>query len=201
VTILTLIRHGQTDWNRDTRIQGTTDIPLNDVGRAQARDAAATLRAHLDPAHPVLVVASDLARARETAEIISGALDLPAPAVYPALRERAYGEAEGLSTAEFHRRWGDWHSAVVPGAETRAQLRERALQALRTVVRDVRERTAPAAASVVVVTHGAFIREVLGHATGGELPLAGERVVNGAGYRMLVERDRVRLLSYGPIAA
>lgn len=201
MTILTLIRHGQTDWNRDQRIQGTTDIPLNDVGRAQARDAAATLREHLDPQHPVLVVASDLARARETAQIIAGELDLEPPRLYPALRERAYGEAEGLQTAEFFRRWGDWHTADVPGAETRAALRTRALGALRTVVADVRRETAPAAASVIVVSHGAFIREIIGHATGGELPLAGERVVNGSGYRMLVERDRVRLLSYGPIAA
>lgn len=201
MTILTLIRHGQTDWNRDQRIQGTTDIPLNDVGRSQARDAAATLHAHLDPQHPVVVVASDLMRARETAQIIAGELDLEPPRLYAALRERAYGEAEGLQTAEFFRRWGDWHTADVPGAETRAALRTRALGALRAVVRDVRRETAPAPASVVVVSHGAFIREVIGHATGGELPLAGERVVNGSGYRMLVERDRVRLLSYGPIAA
>lgn len=201
MTILTLIRHGQTDWNRDQRIQGTTDIALNDVGRGQARDAAATLRGHLDPRHPVLVVASDLARARETAQIIAGELDLEPPRLYPELRERAYGAAEGLQTAEFFRRWGDWHTADVPGAETRAELRQRALGALRTVVRDVRRDTAPAPASVVVVSHGAFIREVIGHATGGALPLAAERVVNGSGYRMLVERDRVRLLSYGPIAA
>lgn len=201
MTILTLIRHGQTDWNRDSRIQGTTDIPLNDVGRAQAKDAAATLRRHLDPQHPVLVVASDLARARETAEIIASELDLDAPRTYPELRERRYGEAEGVETADFFRRWGDWHTADVPGAETRADLRERAMQALRLVVRDARRRTAPTPASVVVVSHGAFIREVIGHATGGELPLAGERVVNGSGYRILVERDRVRLLSYGPIAA
>ncbi len=201
MTVLTLIRHGETDWNRDQRIQGTTDIVLNDVGRAQARDAAATLREHLDPRHPVRIVASDLARARETAEIIAGELDLADPRLYPQLRERAYGEAEGLYTAEFFERWGDWHTADVPGAETRAHLRARALQALRAVARDLRRDTAPRPASVIVVSHGAFIREVIGHATGGELPLAGERVVNGSGYRMLLERDRLRLLSYGPIAA
>lgn len=201
MTILTLIRHGQTDWNRDGRIQGATDIPLNDVGRSQARDAAATLREHLDPRHPVLVVASDLVRASETATIIAGELDLPAPRLYPQLRERAYGEAEGVEVSEFFRRWGDWHSAEVPKAETRPHLRHRAVEALRLVVRDARRDTAPSPASVVVVSHGAFIREVIGHATGDDLPLAGERIVNGSGYRMLVEHDRIRLLSVGPIAA
>ena len=199
MTLLTLVRHGETDWNRDRRIQGSTDIPLNDAGRAQARDAATTLREQLDhPSSPVepIVVASDLSRARETAEIIAAELDLPAPRLYPDLRERAYGDAEGLDAAEFIRRWGDWHTAEVPGAEPWPHLRERGLRALRAVVRDARRATAPAAASVIVVTHGALIRELIRHATGGELPPTGERLANGSAYTMLYERERLRLLSY-----
>jgi broad specificity phosphatase PhoE len=201
MTTLTLIRHGETDWNRDRRIQGSTDIPLNDTGRSQARDAAAALREQLDPSAPTIVVASDLQRARETAEIIAAELDLSAPHVYPGLRERSYGEAEGIDSAEFFRRWGDWHSAEVPGAEPWPALRTRGLAALATVVADARRATAPAAASVLVVTHGAMIRELIRHATAGELPPVGARLANGSAHTMLYERERLRLLSYAGATA
>ncbi len=201
MTLLTLIRHGETDWNLARRIQGSTDIPLNDTGRQQARDAATALRAQLDLEGPVVVVSSDLSRARETAEIIAGELGLRLSRLYPDLREREYGEAEGVDAAEFLARWGDWHSAEVPGAEPWAQLRTRGLRALRHIDRDARRATAPVAASVVVVTHGAMIRELIRHATAGELPARGERLPNGAAYTMLYERERLRLLSYATATA
>ena len=200
MTTLILVRHGETDWNRDRRIQGSTDIPLNDAGRQQARDAAAALREQLDPDRPVVVVSSDLSRARETAEIIADELGLRVSRLYPDLRERAYGEAEGISAEEFLARWGDWHSAEVPGAEPWPDLRVRGLRALQHVDSDARRETAPAAASVIVVTHGAMIRELIRHATAGELPPVGERLANGSAHTMMYERDRLRLLSYGPAA-
>ena len=202
MTLLTLVRHGETDWNRDRRIQGSTDVPLNDTGRAQAQEAAALLRAQLDTSSvPPIVVSSDLSRARETAQIIAAELELPAPRTYPALRERAYGEAEGVEASEFIRRWGDWHSAEIPGAEPWPHLRERGLRALAQVVRDARRTTAPASASVVVVTHGALIRELLRHATGGELPPTGQRLANGSAYTVLYERERLQLVSYAEATA
>jgi probable phosphoglycerate mutase len=201
MTTLILVRHGETDWNRDRRIQGSTDIPLNDTGRAQARDAAATLRETLDPALPAVVVASDLSRARETGEIIAAELGLPAPHLYPELRERGYGVAEGLSIEEYFERWGDWHGADVPEAETREELRDRALAGLTKVAHDVRRATAPGAASVIVVTHGALIREVIRHASGGTLPLEGERLANASAHTVLFERERLSLVSYSAIAA
>jgi len=199
VTTLLLVRHGETDWNRDRRIQGSTDIPLNDTGRAQARDAAAALRDTLDL--PTFVVSSDLSRARETAEIIAGELDLPTPREFPQLRERSYGIAEGMRIEEYFERWGDWQGADVPEAESPEDLRERAVAGLTAVVNDVRRTTAPAAASVIVVTHGALIREVIRHASGGTLPLDGERLPNASVHTVLFERERLRLLSYSPIAA
>ncbi|QKJ19559.1 histidine phosphatase family protein [Microbacterium hominis] len=200
MTVLTLIRHGETDWNRDRRIQGSTDIPLNDTGRAQARAAAAALRDTLDLTQPVSVVASDLSRAAETAAIIAHELGLDAPALTPALRERSYGVAEGMDIAQFRAEYGETWARAVPGAETLPDLRARGLAALERAVADVRRQTAPAAASLIVVAHGGLIRELIAHASGGALPLAGERLQNGSAHTMLYERERLRLLSYAGVA-
>jgi broad specificity phosphatase PhoE len=84
------VRHGETDWNRAEKLQGLTDIPLNDTGRAQARAAIEWLRRH-----PVdRIVASTLARARETAEIINETLQKPI-SFCDGLRERSFGVMEG----------------------------------------------------------------------------------------------------------
>jgi probable phosphoglycerate mutase len=194
VTTLTLIRHGQTDWNRDGRIQGTSDIPLNETGRQQARDTAAVLLDRMDPALPVAVAASDLMRARETAEIIADELDLPAPHLYPELRERNYGAAEGMTGDEIEAHWGTRHASDVPGAEPWPQVRRRAVRGVRQVARDVRKLTAPGAASVIVVSHGALIRELVRHISHGDLPDPATRLPNGGGYSILIERDRLRLV-------
>jgi len=194
VTTLTLIRHGETDWNRNGRIQGTSDIPLNETGRQQARDTAAILLDRMDPSLPVAVAASDLTRARETAEIIAEELGLPAPHLYPELRERAYGEAEGMTGDDIEARWGTRHASDVPGAEPWPQVRKRAVRGVRKVARDVRNLTAPGGASVIVVSHGALIRELVRHITHGDLPDPGTRLPNGGGYSILIERERLRLV-------
>jgi probable phosphoglycerate mutase len=207
MTALTLIRHGETDWNRDRRIQGATDIPLNDTGRSQARATAAVLRERLGGVDrragvvPATIVSSDLARARETAEIIAAELGLAAPRTYRGLRERSYGEAEGIDVEEFRARWGDWHSAEVPGAEPWPELRRRGIAALGRVVRDHRRETAPGAANLIVVSHGALIRELIRHATAGELPPAGERLANGSTHDFVYERDHLRLVTYAGLVA
>lgn len=91
------IRHGETDWNRDRRYQGQRDVPLNDTGRAQARRNGVTLRRFLPAISDAEFLASPLARARETMEIVRDALGLPPDgyAIDPRLRELSYGVWEG----------------------------------------------------------------------------------------------------------
>lgn len=194
MTTLILVRHGQTDWNHQRRIQGSTDIPLNEVGREQAREVAVALRDEL-PAGPVAVASSDLSRASETASIIAAMLGVEAPLTYPQLRERGYGDAEGLDVTAFRERFGDWH-ADVPNAESWSRLRVRALRGVDAAIRDMRRRTAPAAATLVVVSHGALIRELIRHATGGAFPPEHVRLPNGSRHVFRVERERMQLLSY-----
>ncbi|KAA9086769.1 histidine phosphatase family protein [Microbacterium radiodurans] len=194
MTILTLVRHGETDWNRERRIQGSTDIPLNETGRDQARAVGAALRAALPADAALAVASSDLARARETAELIASALEVRPPRTYAGLRERNYGDAEGVGIEEFHARWGEWAVADVPGAEPWPDVRRRALAALGDAVGDARRHHASASPDLVVVAHGALIREVIRHATGGSFPAQGVRLANGSIHTFRWERDRLSLI-------
>lgn len=200
MTTLFLVRHGETDWNRAGRIQGSVDIPLNDDGRHQARNAAVRLRTMLDGRIPV-VASSDLSRARETAQIIADELAVDIGGTYPDLRERAYGQAEGMDVDDFRAQWGPWRSAEIPGAETWAHLRLRAIAGIRAAVRDARRVSAPVDAPIVIVSHGALMREVIRHASGGERPHDGERLPNGSIVSILVERERLRVLSWADALA
>jgi len=189
VTLLTLVRHGQTDWNLARRIQGATDIPLNDTGREDARRAAAVLAGEAHDA----IYASPLVRAQETAQIIAGELGLGTPATTRGLRERTFGEGEGMLVADYLSTWGDWVSPV-PGAETLDEVRDRALDSLERIVRDSRRRSAPRAESIIVVSHGGVIRSLLMHVSGGSLPRVGDSLHNGSVHRFVAERGTLRLL-------
>ena len=92
---LHFVRHGETDWNREGRVQGHSDVPLSERGREQARELAATLGER-----PIGAIwSSDLRRALETAEPLARALGLEVR-VTPALRERSFGVHEGLTDEE-----------------------------------------------------------------------------------------------------
>lgn len=189
MTLLTLVRHGQTDWNLERRIQGATDVPLNDTGRADARGAASILAVGTHDA----IYASPLLRAHETARIIAAELGLSDPELAPGLREREFGEGEGLLVSEYLERFGDWHAAV-PGAETLEQVRDRALDELETIVRASRRRSTPRAESIVVVSHGGVMRALLLHASGGTIPRDGDVLRNGEVIRFSAEPGSLRLL-------
>lgn len=101
-TRIIAIRHGETDWNVATRIQGQLDIALNDAGRRQARRLADALAGEgLDA-----VYSSDLARARETAQAVAGKAVLPLR-TDSGLRERGFGVFEGLTFAEIEQCYPD----------------------------------------------------------------------------------------------
>lgn len=149
MTLLYLVRHGETDWNRTHRIQGSTDIPLNDTGRGQALRAAQLLaRREWDGLY-----SSPLSRAHETATIIGHELALGAPQLLPELVERNYGEAEGLTDRQVTRRYPG--STPVPRRESRDEVAARVMPALLALA-DAHE-----GGHLIVTTHGAVIRTVL----------------------------------------
>lgn len=189
MTLLTLVRHGQTDWNLARRIQGSTDIPLNETGREDARWAAGQLAGGVHHT----IYASPLKRARETAEIIAAELGLDVPALDADLREREFGEGEGMLVADYLETYGDW-DAEVPGAETLEGVAARALRALDRIALDARRRSAPLAESVIVVAHGGVIRALIDHVSGGTLPRIGDIIRNGSVTRFEASPGSLRLL-------
>jgi 2,3-bisphosphoglycerate-dependent phosphoglycerate mutase len=152
VTTLLLVRHGETDWNADGRLQGHTDRPLSEFGRRQA----SRLAEELGDEQLEAIYASDLSRARETAEIVGERLGL-AVVLDPDLREKDWGTWEGLTAVERDQ-------VEFMGESTQAH-RDRILGALRRIA----ERHP--GGRVLVVTHGGSMRRVQTEALGMALPV------------------------------
>lgn len=150
-TRLYLVRHGETNANRDRLVVGSTDIPLNDTGRAQA---AATARLMAGRRWAALY-SSTLSRAIETARIIGEATGLGEPVQDPRLVEQDFGTAEGWTEDELMARYPDYDFDDIPGRERDAAVVERVLEALR----DIGDRHQ--GEDVIVVCHGGVIYWVL----------------------------------------
>ncbi len=190
---LLLLRHGQSVWNAEGRWQGQADPPLSALGERQAVEAAGRLAG----IRFTRVVASDLVRARRTAEIIAGELGLGDVQVEPDLREIDVGDWSGLTRDEIHIRWpgllaawSEGRARSTPGGETRVHLAERAQATLAQVA---------AAASpgdrLLVVSHGALIR-TLDRVLAGEavaIPNLAGRWYEADGDGMLTAGDLVSL--------
>lgn len=170
-TVVGLLRHGQTNWNIDFRLQGVTDIPLNQTGIQQARTAgevlalAATVGETWD-----LILSSPLSRARDTAVMVGEAIGAPAVSIEDLLLERSFGEAEGLSHEDWKAKYSDTNQ--VPGGETLEQLEARAWVLLQRLLDNHEGKR------VLTVSHGALIRTLLRLVSEGEYPREGERLGN-----------------------
>jgi len=152
---LLLIRHGETDHNREMRFTGFTDIPLNTKGRSQAEN----LREKFMSEGITSVYSSDLKRASETAEIISGGNILE---ITPELREMNFGIFETLTYQELietHRaeftQWGsDRKNYKIPEGESYTEMSERVLSFIKKILESDCDKAA-------VVSHSGCIRTVL----------------------------------------
>jgi broad specificity phosphatase PhoE len=181
MTELYLVRHGETEWNAARRIQGRTDIPLNDTGREQARQAAELLARRRWQG----VYTSPLGRAHETARIIAERLGLDGVTDIDALVERDYGEAEGMGFDEIEALYPEGVRA--PGQETRDEVAARVVPALLQLAeRHPGER-------LVIVSHGGAIRAVLQAAEPGTKH---PRITNASVHSFKVEDGALRLIAF-----
>lgn len=134
MTLMVLVRHGETEWNRVERFRGRADVPLNNTGLAQAEATARRLAAEWQPA---AIYSSPLSRALRTAEAIARPLGLPVQ-IHRGLVDIDYGRWQGLTPDEARVEWPEeaetWYrnpqSASIPGGETLERVRVRAMEAV-----------------------------------------------------------------------
>ncbi len=154
MTRICFVRHGETDWNIELRMQGHIDLALNAKGEAQGQAAGR----YFSRVRTAALYSSDLLRARQTAHPISAALGLPM-VLRPELRERHFGRCEGLTFAEIAEKFPDDARAIKhrdpdyisPGGESRREHQTRILDCIGTLVSD------HAGQTIVVVTHGGVL--------------------------------------------
>jgi broad specificity phosphatase PhoE len=169
IATIYLIRHGETDWNRERRIQGQTDIPLNARGRRQA----AALAQRLASLPLEMIYTSDLGRARETAALIAAAQAQAVSVVAtPDLRECDYGLWEGLHREEISRRfaedWQQWLTSEGVGRSTGGE----DFFALERRVRRGFQQAMEEGKTLLISTHRGPLQAILCHILGME---AGQR--------------------------
>ena len=182
MTDLVLVRHGETEWNRIGRVQGRTDIPLNDTGRAQALAAGQRLRGqHLDA-----IVASPLARAADTARIIAAEVGLAEPELVDDLVERDYGRAEGMTDDDVQAAFG--------GRLEAKESREATIARVKPALLAIAERHP--GQRVLVVSHGGVIGSLVRDATRWAWPPGGARIENGSDHLFRVEGGALELVEF-----
>lgn len=161
MTTIVLVRHGETDWNREHRFQGHADPPLNEVGRAQALELAATLAAESF----TRIYSSPLVRAWETAEILAASRGI-AVEPHDALKEVDVGSWSGMTVSEVesrfpdgHRRWVESRSGWEDG-ETFEELGRRVVSGILALAAQ------DDGAALLAVTHGGPIRTLQAYMAG-----------------------------------
>lgn len=198
-TRLCLVRHGETAWNAERRIQGQLDVPLSAAGHAQARAAANALAQESNPDSFCAIYSSDLARALHTAEAAAHLLGLPIRRL-AGLRERHYGVLQTLTYAEFERRHPQAHArflareeafALPGGGESLFQFAARVNQCIDAIV------AAHTGRQVLIVTHGGVLDVLHRRASGKPLSFPRDFDIPNAGLNWLeVDRDRWSILTW-----
>ncbi|UVW29421.1 histidine phosphatase family protein [Massilia sp. H6] len=200
-TTILLIRHGETAWNAERRLQGHLDIALNAAGERQA----ALLAAALAPERIDRIISSDLARARQTAEAIARERGMGV-GTDPALRERCYGGFEGMLYSEIAARFpvefAAWQARDVDGVlppgtnrgESFRQFYDRVTAAI------LHHAAMHPGQTLALVAHGGVLECAYRAALGLSLETARDfKVLNASVNRFAVEKGELRLMSWGEV--
>lgn len=197
MTELVLLRHGETDWNRELRFQGHVDVGLNPIGMEQARRLA--LRMAGEQVNGLYV--SDLLRAQQTAQPVAQQLALPSVAD-AGLREQSFGLVDGMTVDEVKsahpQAWEGWlrfdEDFRMPGGESAKQFHARVLDAVQRLV------AAHPGQTLVLVTHGGVLDMI--YRTALSLGLNGPRQsqIPNAGYnRVRVSQGGIAILAWAEV--
>jgi probable phosphoglycerate mutase len=198
MTELILIRHGETDWNRELRFQGQVDVALNDIGHEQARRLAQRLAG--EAAHSLY--ASDLLRTQQTAQPLAQQIGLPILAD-AALREQSFGIVDGMRVDDIKvqhpQAWAQWlcfhEDGCMPEGETTRQFHTRVMQAVGRLA------LAHPGQTLMVVTHGGVLDMI--YRTARSLGLGGPRqseIPNAGLNRVRLREGGIDILAWADVA-
>lgn len=201
MTLLYLVRHGETPWHAENRYCGRTDLPLTEEGRRQAERLAAWAAT----AGLTAVYSSTLSRARDTAALAAAAAGVP-HRTDERLAELDFGDAEGLTSAEMRRRWPAERAAFeadpvahpLPGGEDPKTAIARGAAAVGVIVAAHRDGV------VLAVCHSTFLRLLTCHLTGTDPSRyrdAYPKVANTSGAVLRHDGTGWRLLDFNPVLA
>ena len=157
-----VFRHGETDWNAQHRIQGRTDVPLNENGIRQANEMGRSVAGKI---YPKYMIVSDLSRARDTGRIIAGFLGIDRIYTEHDITECSYGDMDGAVVE-------DIYTAVCPGEETKEHASGRFLGILKKYADKYSD-------DFAVVSHGGTINAALYEVTAGRLGTGRTKLKNG----------------------
>jgi len=194
-TVFYVLRHGETEWNLQGRIQGHLDSPLTQLGEKQARAVGEAFAG----CGASMILCSDLARAVRTAEIIAGFVHAPVASDHR-LRERNLGVMEGLTMKEFSRQFSEDYAqfssgnpeASVTGGESIRERYDRSIGCFDDIARHHKGK------EIIVVTHGGVLDSVFRHSVG--LPLTQKRrftLYNGSINTIEISNGVWRMINWG----
>jgi 2,3-bisphosphoglycerate-dependent phosphoglycerate mutase len=197
MTEMILVRHGETDWNRELRFQGHVDVSLNAIGLEQARRLGSRFAG--EKAHALYV--SDLLRARQTAQPVASELSMNA-VNDPGLREQSFGIVDGMRVDDIKEQhpeaWEGWlafqEDFSMPGGESTRQFHARVMESVQRMVAEHPDQT------VVVVTHGGVLDMI--YRTARSLGLNGPRqsdIPNAGLNRIRVREGGIDILSWADV--
>ncbi|WP_210139488.1 histidine phosphatase family protein [Staphylococcus sp. GDY8P120P] len=182
MTKICFIRHGETDWNIAGKLQGRTNIPLNESGILQAQACGECLT----PNEWDLIITSPLLRAKETGQIIQQKLDIPLYEMASFI-EVAFGDAEGLTQ---HERALQFPDRNYPNKETESMITDRFLNGMRTVHED------HANQNILIISHGAFIKAIFHYFSNGKISPGITKLINGSFSALEINNNQTNILDY-----
>lgn len=186
MTLICLVRHGETDWNSIRKIQGRTDIPINETGIRQAKDCSH----FLNEFQWNVLVSSPLIRARQTAEIIKEELKLPI-IVMENFIERNYGAIEGLTIEERSKLFPDLRC---PGQESIEIVRERVMEGIEELHRLYQNK------KIILVAHGGVINVILSILSNGMIGTGKTGLSNGSLSNIYFDEGKWKVKNYNQVS-
>jgi len=172
-----IIRHGETDWNKEGRLQGREDIPLNDEGIKQIEETAEYLKKDKWD----IIITSPLSRAKQSAEIIAKSVGLKEIIEEENLVERDYGEASGMTVEERKMAFPD---GICNDAEIPEALQQRMVDSIIIKYKEIYY-----GKNIIIVSHGAAINSLLSYLSNNEIG-SGKTILKNACINLLEYNEK-----------